>query len=954
MKPFFSKFFLLILLFGAVGISLSAQTFSVSGTITDSTGINPIFGASITLKVARDSTAPLTGGSSTDSLGNFTITGIPKGFYKMKINYTGFQETSRRVMVKDSNVVLGIIPIIYNGVVLKDVEITDKQIRMTQDGDTTAFNAGAYKTNPDATAEDLVNKLPGVTNENGTIKVNGEEVKQVYVDGKPFFGDDPNAALKNMPADMIDKVQIYDKASDQSQFTGFDDGNSKKTINLITKRSAVNGKFGKFYGGYGTDDRYNAGVTLNLFNNARRITFLGMSNNINQQNFSMSDLFGMMGSSGGSGKHGGGGGGNYYRGGPAANFSVSQLGGITTTNSFGSNYSDQWGKKIKVSGSYFFNLSDNANNNSLNRNYFTTTEGALAYNETNNINTRNINNRFNFRLEYAIDSMNSMVFAAKFTSQYTDYSKELNGVNTSGNSVPLSSTFTKSSSINLGYDFSGSLTYRHRFYKEGRTISLDLSESLSPRGGTGAYYSVNKYPTDTSLIDQRSTTKTASSSLKGSLNYSEPIGKLGQLLFTYSPSLSKSSTDKLTNNFDFAALDFTLKDSALTNKYENTYITQRGGVNYKYNNTKTSIFFGSDFQYATLNGDQTFPVASKVNKSFESILPNATFNYKFSKGTNLKVIYRTSTNAPSVTQLQNVIDNSNPTQLVSGNPELSQDYQHTLIAHFGKTNADKATGFFAFVYGSLTNNYIGNSTFIAIHDTTYENIFLNAGSQLIKYENMPGYKNSRAFLTYSFAITKIKCNLGTNISAGYSSTPAKINGVLNYSNNMNFGPGLTLSSNISEKVDFTIGYNGSFNIVTNTTQSQSDNNYFSHTGSLKFNWMFYKGFVFNTTLDQTFYSGLGKDYNTNYLLWNSSLGYKFLKDKSLEAKFSVFDMLDQNKSVTRTVSDTYVEDSRTNTLQRYFMFTVTYNLKKFKKLEPGSHESENPNPEHEHGGPPPR
>lgn len=923
---------------------MKAQTFTVSGTVTDSTGLHPIFGASVILKIPRDSTAPIVAGGLTDSLGNYTLTGVPNGFYRLRVNYTGYKPSTKRVLVKDSNVVVENVTMHYNGILLAGVDINEKQIRMTQNGDTTAFNAGAYKTNPDATAEDLVNKLPGVTNEGGTVKVNGEEVKQVLVDGKPYFGDDPNAALKNVPADMVDKVQVYDKSSDQSQFTGFDDGQSKKTINLVTKKQNMNGQFGKVYAGYGTNERYNAGVTLNLFNNARRITFLGMSNNINQQNFSMSDIMGSMGSSGGSGKPTGmmgmgglgrSGGGGYSRGGGgSSNFSVSNLGGLTTTHSFGTNYNDEWGKKIKVSGSYFFNMSQNANNTTLSRNYFTTSDSVLAYTETNNASTDNINHRFNFKFEYAIDSMNTLILSTKFTSQYTDYSKTLDGINSSQSNTPQSTIYTENRSKNLGFNLTNGITFRHKLSKPGRTIGIDLSEGFNPRTGSGAYYSLNKYPNDTTLIDQHSNTKTGGYSLSAALAYSEPVGKHGQFLFNYAPSLTKNNTNKETNNFDFNSNDFTLMDSVLTNKYENTYLTQKLGINFRYNADKASIIFGNDFQYATLTGNQTFPVSSTVNKHFQNILPNMTFNYKFSQGKNLKIIYRTATVAPTISQLQNILDNSNPLQLKSGNPELSQDFEHTLIAHYGKTNSEKATGFFAFFYAGLTSKYIGNSTFIATHDTTISGVFLNTGSQLIRYENMSGYKSGRGFLTYSFVLTKLKCNLSLNVSGGITETPSRINGSSNLSDNLNYGPGATLSSNISEKVDFTLSYNGSFTTVTNTIQKQSNTNYFSHTASFKFNWLPYKGLVLNTSLDQTYYSGLGEGFNTNYYLWNASIAYKFLKNKSLETKFSVFDILKQNTSVSRTVSDTYIEDSRTNTLGQYFMFTLTYNIKKFKGPAP--------------------
>lgn len=937
MRKFYSHFIFLLLAIFALNFSVLSQTFSISGIVSDSVG-TPLFGASVVLKVAGDPSNPILTGTATDSTGNFTFLNVSPGTYILKFVNTGYRPTGKKITVNDSSVFIGNIILKYSGVVLEGVDINDKQIRMTQNGDTTGFNTNAYKTHADATAEDLVNKLPGVTNENGTIKVNGEEVKQVLVDGKPFFGEDPNAALKNLPADMVDKVQVYDKASDQSQFTGFDDGQSKKTLNLVTKKNNMNGKFGKIYAGYGTDGRYNCGTTLNSFDNAQRISILGMSNNINQQNFSMQDLFGATGGSGGSGRPmmmrgGGGPGGSFRGGGSMGNFSVGQQNGITQTTAFGINYSDEWGKKIKVSGSYFFNTSFNQNNTNLSRTYFTTLDSALFYNEENNATTSNMNHRFNFRFEYTIDSMNALLINSKFTSQFTDYSKRLDGLNYSDLDSPESSIYTSNSSKNLGFTMTNGATFRHRFKKPSRTISLDASVSNNPRTGTGSYFSYNRYSNDTTLDDQHSSLSSDGYTLSSTLAWTEPVGKSGQFLFSYAPSMTKNKMDKQTNNFDFAGNDFTLVDTALTNLYENTYFTQRAGISYRYKGTKATLIVGSDFQYAVLSGNEKFPSITRVDKTFQNILPNANFNYKFSQGKNLKIIYRTTTVSPTITQLQDVIDNSNPLQLKTGNPNLSQDFEQTLIAHYGKTNAEKATGFFAFFYAQFTTDYIANSTTIATNDTTIAGIFLNRGSQLTQYVNMSGYRTARSFLTYSFALTKLKCNLSFNGSLGYSHTPSMIDGIRNDANNTNLGPGLTLSSNMSEKFDFTLSYNGSFYLITNSIQKQSNDNYFSHTASFKFNCMPYKGIVLNTSLDQTFYNGLGKSYNTNYLLWNASIGYKFLKNKTLEAKISAFDILGQNTSVARTVSDTYIEDSQSNALPRYFMLTVTYNIKKFNKQE---------------------
>jgi hypothetical protein len=328
---------------------------------------------------------------------------------------------------------------------LKEVVIEEKQIRVQQLGDTSQFNANAFKTNKDATTEDLLVKMPGVTSENGTVKVNGEEVKRILVDGKPFFGDDPRTTMQNLPADVIDKVQVFDRLSDQSLFTGFDDGNAQKTINIVTKNGMNNSKFGRFYAGYGgPDNRFNIGLNYNTFKGDKRFSILAMSNNINQQNFNIQDLVGATSSgsanSGQGGGRGGQGGGG--RNSPVNNFLVGQQNGIATTTALGLNYSNKIGKekKVTLSGSYFFNGTKNENISLSNRNYISNSDSGLVYNETKEITSKNFNNRLNLRIEYVIDSSNSLTITPSISSQNYISSSILNATNTRNNESIESAT----------------------------------------------------------------------------------------------------------------------------------------------------------------------------------------------------------------------------------------------------------------------------------------------------------------------------------------------------------------------------------------------------------------------------------------------------------------------------------------------------------------------------------
>lgn len=938
------------LFFLFAGFSLRAQTFNVSGQVTDAADKSALPGT-IVLFIDQSDTSKQTG-IVTDVDGNFGAA-LPKGVYKLRIELISYKTLELRITLVDKNIALGSLVMQQSATLLKETIVEAKQTRVEQNGDTTAIHAGSYKTNPDATTEDLLNKMPGVSTQSGTLTVNGEQVKQIYVDGKPFFGDDPGLAIKNLPAEIVDKIQIYDKSSDQSQFTGFDDGNSQKTINIITKPGKNNGEFGKVYGGIGLDDsldtddvKYIAGGNMNFFNGARRISILGLSNNINQQNFSSQDLLGVSGNSGNGGNRGGmGGGGNGGGGGNAANnFLVGQQGGITQTHAAGLNYSDDWGKKIKVSGSYFFNDAINNNNSSLSRNYILASENGLRYNQTAVAGSTNSNHRANLRFEYNPDSSNAIIFTPKFSTQQNTAHNDLDGYNiVSGDSLQ-SRTTTHNVSNNNGYDVGGNLLYRHKFKKQKRTVSLNVNGDYNPKTGNSGLYSLNEYynTNKSSLLDQQSRQNTVGYTIAPTLAYTEPLGLKGQLQISYNPSVNRNDVDKRTYSRDSTDASYNTLDTALSNKFNNTYNFQRGGVSYRYQDKKMNFMLGVNGQYATLTGTETFPYALDIHKNFTNVLPQGMFNYRFSKTKNLRVMYRTNTVAPGITQLQNVINNNNPLLLSTGNPDLKQDYEHTLNARFSSVNTAKATNFMVYGNGTYILNYIANSTLIPTVPTYIgNNIYLPPGSQLSKPVNLNGYWNARSFVTYGFPVSKIKSNLNLNAGFTYNLIPSLINDNLNKANNYNFSGGLVLSSNISQKLDFTLSYTGNYSIVKNTLQKQSDNNYFNQLTSFKFNWLPYKGFVFNTSVTHTLYSGLSKSYNLDYILWNASAGYKFLKDQSLDVRLTVFDILKQNNSVSRNVTDTYIEDSRTQVLTRYFMLMVTYTFKHFNGMKDPTLETKN-------------
>lgn len=933
------KIFLLLILVSSFFVAI-AQNAAVTGRV-NSTANEPLIGAAVTLLNPSDSA--LVKGAAADLNGNFIITDVTPGNYVLKVSFLGYTHNVKAISVGSDTLKLGAIVMLSDAKQLGAVDVISIATPVIAKGDTTQYNAASFKTNKDASAEDLVTKMPGITVVDGKVQAQGEDVKSVLVDGKQFFGDDASATLKNLPAEVVDKIQVFDKRSDQSQFTGYDDGNTTKTINIITRQQFRNGIFGKAYGGYGYEDKWRGGLTLNMFKDKRKISILANTNNINEQNFSADDLLGVMssGSSGGGGRGGmgggmgrgpGGPGGGGGGGNPADNFLVDQKGGITTTNAVGINYSNTWGK-LDFTGSYFFNSSQNTSISNLFRTYISQQSQGLVYGQNSTNTSTNINHRANMRFDWKIDSLNSILFQPKFTYQKNDGTSNLAG-NNSRYGNQLSNTINNYGSDLEAVNFSASLLYRHSFKKKGRTISINATPGYNSSTGNSNLLSYTSYFTDTlgtDTLNQLANLNKKGYVLSTNVTYTEPISKASQLMFTYGNNFNKSNSDKQTFSFSEADNSYSRFDTTLSNTFSSLYHNESFGTSIRAQQKKWNLMAGITYQWAQLNNERIFPYQYNLHKTFNSILPSAMFMYRITEKKNLRIFYRSNNNAPSVDQLQDVINNSNPLQLSTGNSALKQDFSNMLNLRYSAVNATKNTAFFALLSGTYTANYIGKSTYIANTDTILNGgILLAQGSQLSMPTNLNGYYNIRSFVNYSFPITKIKTNLSFNGGITYSRTPGLINSQANFANSTGASLGIVFSSNISEKWDFTLSSNSSYNNIANTLQKQSNSTYYNQNSRFKIQVQPWKGLFFTTDISHQFYSGLSSTVTSNYILWNAAVGYKFLKNRAAEFRLTAFDMLKQNNSVSRNTTETYYEDTQTNVLQRYFMLTFTYNFKSFK------------------------
>lgn len=936
-----------LLAFLSLGLlqGIVAQNGKISGSLKDHSDSSIIRSATISLLNASDSTELIS--KVSDSKGAFSFSYLQPGRYLIDVNALGYKEAFIQVTLTADRLErnVGNVWLSKNETELTGVTIISKAPAVTQKEDTTQFSASEYKVNPDATTEDLIKKMPGITvDKSGTVTAQGEQVKKVTVDGKDFFGDDATAALRNLPSEVVDKIQVFDRLSDQAQLTGIDDGNSVKAINIVTKSGIKNGQFGRAYAGYGTDDRYAAGGNVSFFGKERRVSLVGNFNNVNQQNFGSQDLLGVS-SGGGRGFGGGRGGGGF---GGSNNFMIGQQNGISKTNAFGINYNDQWSPKLKVSASYFFNNNKNSDQSLSN----TETFGSLKqfYDQTGNTTSSNNNHRLNMRLEYKIDSNNTLLVIPSLNFQSNNSyglttQETTNAVGDSVNNSRLLSNADRD-----GYNISNNLIYRHAFAKKGRSLVVGFRFNLSKNDGNYIndghyrfYDNLGMFLSD-SLQNQFTDSKTNNQQFNWQVSYTEPLSKNSLLQFQYIPSIQKSKANQEAYLYD--GDKYTVFDTTLSNLFDNTVTTQNGGITYRFSKGRDMMFFaGVNYQQSRLESNRIFPTVSAIDQKFSNLLPIAMFRKKLSKYSNIRLFYRASVNFPSVNQLQDVVNLSNPLSVSSGNPFLKQSYTHFLISRYMYTNTRTNRSFFASIFLRTASNYISNATYIAQTDTLIQHgIILKQGSQLTKPVNLDGYRSLSSFFTYSMPIKPIKTTLNLNAGFSYSRLPGLVNYQPAVTNTFAYNAGVVLASNISEYIDFNLSYSANFNNAQVNTSGLANNRYVNQVIGGQLNLLSKNGWFIQNDVSGQNYHGLSGGLDQNFWLWNAAIGKKFLKKQAAELKLSVFDLLGQNQSVSRTVTESYIQDAQTTVLQRYFMLTFTYNLKNFGNAKAGNNNQNNGRP----------
>lgn len=910
-------------------VSILAQSQNIGvlkGNLQDTLAKQTLKLATINVLDAADSTL-ITFGLSNDK-GEFSIANIPVGKHLLMVNYQSYATYYQSIVITTEKPVVQ-LGSIYLQMIAKDLgNVTVSQSPITIKNDTIEYNAGSFKTKPNGTVEDVLKKLPGVeVAKDGSIKAQGETVQRVLVDGKRFFGDDPTLATKNLPNDIVDKIQVYDAQSDQSAFTGFDDGNRTKTINITTKKDKRKGYFGKVAVGGGTDGRYENSLNLNRFNNEKQLSIIAQANNVNRQGFSLQDILGVMNSGGGGSMMMMGGGG---RGG-GANVSQSFLqnlvggannNGIRTIWAGGLNMRDKWGKKTDAYGSYFYNNSRiDRIQNTLTENLLVN-DSSLFQSSQNNATNSNQNHRFNYNIETNFDSANALIIRPNFTYQNSDNSNETISSTTRGKFNLLNASNAVTTSKSYGYNGNIDATFRHKFKKRGRTISFNTVLGGSENDRTGFSFTtiqrnnnLGQLVTDT--INQKSTSDTRSQNISTNVAYTEPITKNQQIEISYAYSQNLNFNNRSVFNFNKASNTHDILVPNLSNNFKNTNTSNRVVTSYRIQTKSLSATAGLGVQFTEIESYNKTKDSTLAQK-FINLFPTANLTYTFTKNKTLRVNYRGRTNQPSVSQLQPVIDNSNPLAITMGNPALKQEFVHTFSMFYSKINIFTFSNFFVGVNGNVTTNKIVN----AIEYTP-------VGGTITKPVNLNGAYNITGFVNKSIPIKKLKGNLGFSTNITYLQDVSLVNNAKNFTHNIGVGQTFSFNTNIKEKLDLNFTSTTNFNSATYTLQPQQNANFWTQLLGVDATVILPKGWLWANEFDYTLTRGRSAAFNQNIPIWNMSVAKQIFKKKQGEIKLGVYDLLNQNRSVTRNITDNTIQDVSTNVIRRYFLISFTYNLRKF-------------------------
>lgn len=931
---------LLFLVLVASTLIFNIKAGNITGKVIDSSDSSSMAQCTIKLLTARDST--YINGTTTDDNGTFQLTGIKPGRYIVLCSYIGYDNVSKHVSLTQANpnARLGSIIMGESSIMLKEAVVLGKKTEIKVKEDTIEYNADSYKTQPNAVVEDLLKRLPGVEiGTDGKITSQGKQITKILVDGKEFFSDDPTVATKNIPVDIVDKLQVVDRKSDLARATGVDDGEDETVINLTIKKGMNNGWFGNINAGYGTDNRYAGNVILNKFWDGNQITFLGGANNTNNLGFSDGNS-------------------NRFR-------RFGGVNGINTSQNFGINFNVGKGEAFRVGGDVMYSHSDNDNKLNVDRKYIFA--DSVSYYRSNTISRdKGHNLRGDFRLKWDIDSMNKIEFRPNFSYNKNNSEQADTSVTIAGDVLNTIVNRSKniSSSDGNSFEFGGEFIYNHQFkQKIGRAFSIQLRYNLSNVHENLTTYSKNTYYlTDKEdIMDQFTQNHTWANTARGRITWTEPLGdpmKTQYLIFSYQAQYKWNNADKLvydinpTDNNKASVEDKILLTSDITdylaskwgpavynddiliqtllsedselnedlsNRFRNDFFSQRIQLGYKIIRKSYNLDLGVSANPSMSKSDNLINDAKSIPTRWVwNYAPYLRFRYKIGKQNSFQADYRANSSQPTMAQLQPVADTSNPLRVVIGNPDLNPTFTNYMNVRYNNFNQEHQRSIMAMGRAQFSSNSIVSRT---KHNS-------ETGGQITTYENVNGVWNVMGMGMISFPFKDKRWQFTNNLFARYNVNKGYINGDLNrnssFSVNESFG--------ISFRTDvFEIEARPMYGIQTtaNTVQGQSNPTIQTFGGNLYLNYYLPFGLSVNSNVNFSGTEGYSDGYNKNQWLWNASLSYQFLKGKAATIALKAYDILNQNQNISRNVTASYIQDQEYNSLSRYFMVTFSYRFSTF-------------------------
>nr|WP_295921611.1 TonB-dependent receptor [uncultured Dyadobacter sp.] len=904
-----------------------AQTggrFTLKGVIADTSGaILPE--ATIMLLLPKDSSLVNFGRANKD--GSFEMKNLKRIPYLFKVSYVGYVPYQQDIDPKDKDVVdIGTAKMKVLQKELYEVVIKTARAPLSIRGDTVEFDARAFKVPPGSSVEDLLRKLPGVqVDADGNIRAQGEEIKRVTVDGKRFFGDDPKMATKNLPAEAINKVQVFNGKSEQSKATGVDDGKREKTLNLELKDSHKKGGFGKATGGVGTDSRLEGKVSYNRFNDKQQFAVLGFGNNVNQSGLARNDFQDFKGSQSFNWDNGdfGFNSGRYYGGDDIAlspNWGGGGSEGFTKNWAGGLNYNYDT-KKTKLSTSYFYSQTDSRLGVQSSTQNFLTNDSYLTRDRNN---TRGFtgNHRPALRLEKEIDSLNSIVLISNSRINLGDTRYEAMQSSLRGEDQLVNSATVNNVSDYNSFAMANLLMYRHKSgKKKGRNFAASLAYNINNGDEDRHLNSINTFAQDSarnSVINQFNQTESNRGNFKGSLNFVEPIAKKFTWETFYNYSLRKDKVDR--DVFDIEG-NVEKVNPFLTRYYSNDFTYNRLGTSVRYSHNGLNLSVGVAGVQFDLKGkfatDQSAGNFTRIDRKFFSLVPNVGLNYDLKNNRYLYAEYGLSVREPSITDLQPIVDNSNPLYITEGNPDLLPSSTHNFYGGYQMFNPASFTSF----YGNLYYNY--NVDQIVYNRTVNTETLITTTKPM----NVSGSDSYGGYFGFGLPIVKTKLTVGGNLGINFSNSLAYVNDVKNETDTKGYSFGGRLDLTPSDVFTLYTYANWNINdtkysINTNQNQTIVNANY-----NADMNLKMPKEIFFNARLNYRSYKNDQFGFNQKQPILTLAIYKLILKNKKGEIRLTAYDVFKKNLGVSQSVSQNFYTERRVSTLSRYFMLTFTYNMR---------------------------